>query len=147
MQLSHGNQPFFASTRGKIITLLRRRSRTVEELAEALDLTDNAVRAHLVALERDGLVQQHGMRRSSSKPAYIYDLTPAAEDLFPKAYGQVLDQLLRELHEYMTPDEIEAVMRTIGRRLAEQQHVPSGELRTRLEAAIDVLNELGGLAE
>jgi predicted ArsR family transcriptional regulator len=147
MQLSHGNQRFFASTRGKIVTLLRRASRTVEELAEALNLTDNAVRAHLAVLERDGLVQQHGMRRSSSKPAYVYYLTPAAEELFPKAYGQVLDQLLQVLHEHLTPEEVEVVMRTTGRRLAKHQHIPPGELRVRLEAAVAVLNELGGLAE
>jgi predicted ArsR family transcriptional regulator len=54
MQLSHRNQRFFASTRGRIVTLLRRSSHTVEELAQALDLTDNAVRAHLATLERDG---------------------------------------------------------------------------------------------
>src|SRR5215472_196220 len=104
MQLTRGNQRFFASTRGKIVTLLRRGSRTVEELAEALNLTDNAVRAHLIALERDGLVQQRGQRRSSSKPASTYDLAQAAEDLFPKAYAQVLDQLLGVLGEQMTTE-------------------------------------------
>ena len=31
---------FFASTRGRIVQLLRRGSRTVEELAQALDLTE-----------------------------------------------------------------------------------------------------------
>lgn len=147
MQLTYGNQPFFASTRGKIITLLRRGSRTVEELAEALELTDNAVRAHLIALERDGLVQQQGQRRSSSKPASTYGLAQAAEDLFPKAYGQVLDQLLTVLQEQMSPEGMEAVMRTTGRRLAVQWRIPPGELRERLEAAVAILNELGGLAE
>ena len=56
--MSQRNLRFFTSTRGKIITLLRRASRTVDELAQALDLTDNAVRAQLAALERDGLVQR-----------------------------------------------------------------------------------------
>src|SRR5947209_6909672 len=93
------NPRFFASTRGKMILLLRRASRTVEELAEALELTDNAVRAQLALLERDGLVQQRGSRRGSSKPAAVYEITPAAEDLFPKAYGPVLRQLLETLNE------------------------------------------------
>src|SRR3712207_7925006 len=34
---------FFESTRGRIVTLLRRSGRTVEELARALGLTDNGV--------------------------------------------------------------------------------------------------------
>ncbi len=147
MSLLQRNSRFFASTRGKIVTLLRRASRTVEELAQALDLTDNAVRAQLAALERDGLVQQSGRRRSSSKPASLYNLTPAAEELFSKAYGPVLRQLLDELNERMTASEVEEILRSTGRRLAAQWPIPRGELHTRLEAAVSVLNALGGLAE
>ena len=51
----------FKSTRGKILELLRTRECTVNELADALHLTDNAVRAHLASLERDRLVVQSGM--------------------------------------------------------------------------------------
>jgi predicted ArsR family transcriptional regulator len=54
---------FFETTRGQIVGLLRRGRRTVEELARALGLTDNAVRNHLATLERDGLVRQDGVRR------------------------------------------------------------------------------------
>src|SRR5436190_23983183 len=97
MSLWHKNQRFLASTRGRIITLLRKSSRTVDELAQALGLTDNAVRAHLAALERDGLVQQHSERRGSGKPSSVYDLASAAEDLFPKSYDQLLYQLLEIL--------------------------------------------------
>jgi DNA-binding transcriptional ArsR family regulator len=42
------NERFFAHTRGQVVALLRHGDRTVEELAQALGLTDNAVRAHLV---------------------------------------------------------------------------------------------------
>ena len=41
---------FLESTRGQVVLLLRRGARTVEELAQALGLTDNAVRSHLAAL-------------------------------------------------------------------------------------------------
>ena len=94
------DQKFFESTRGQLVTLLRRAGRTVEELAQALDLTDNGVRAHLATLERDGIVRQRGsVRRGSGggKPAYIYELTPQTEELFPKAYEPVLCQLLNVL--------------------------------------------------
>ncbi len=141
------NSRFLASTRGKILTLLRRASQTVEELAQALELTDNAVRAHLLVLERDGLVQQSGRRRSSSKPASVYNLTPTAEELFSKAYGPILRQLLAELNERLTAEEVEALLRSTGRHLAATWPLPSGEVHTRLERAVDALNELGGLAE
>jgi predicted ArsR family transcriptional regulator len=86
-------EKFFESTRGRMVTLLRRSGRTVEELARGLALTDNGIRAHLAVLERDGIVRQRGsVRRGSGggKPAYVYELTPEAEDLFPKAYAPAL---------------------------------------------------------
>jgi predicted ArsR family transcriptional regulator len=144
------DQKFFRSTRGRIVTLLRRSGRTVEELARELGLTDNGVRAHLATLERDGLVRQRGsVRRGSGggKPAYFYELTPEAEDLFPKAYEPVLSRLLDVLSERLGPRGSEAVLRSVGRRLAEERGVSVDGARPRLEAAAGVLNELGGLAE
>ncbi len=143
-------QRFLASTRGRLIALLRRNSRTVDELAQRLGLTDNAVRAHLATLERDGLVEQRGVRRGggSGKPAFAYGLTPEAERLFPRPYAVVLDEILTGLHERMPQREIEALLGESGRRLAEQQPAaPVGDLRTRLEAAVAALNRLGALAE
>ena len=67
MAHTNWNQRFLSTTRGRIITLLRRAGRSVEELAQALDLTHTAVRAHLAALERDGLVQQRSERRGKRK--------------------------------------------------------------------------------
>ena len=139
---------FFESTRGQIVTLLRRSNRTVEELARALDLTDNGVRAHLAVLERDGIVRQRGsVRRSSGggKPAYLYELTQEGEDLFPKAYEPTLRRLLDILSDQLGPEESEALLRSVGRRLAEEHSMRADG--ARLETAVEVLNELGGLAE
>jgi predicted ArsR family transcriptional regulator len=147
MSLLHWNQRFFTSTRGRIVLLLRRAGHTVEELAQALNLTDNAIRAHLATLERDGFVRQLGERRGSGKPSYLYQLSPEAEQLFPKAYGPALRQLLEVLNEDMMPDEVESLMRRTGLRLAERWSHPTGDLRSRLQVAVEVLNELGGLAE
>jgi predicted ArsR family transcriptional regulator len=74
---AYRDQKFLESTRGRIVTLIRRARRTVKDLARKLDLTDNGVRAHLAVLERDGLVRQRGsVRRGGNgggKPAYVYD--------------------------------------------------------------------------
>jgi predicted ArsR family transcriptional regulator len=144
------DRKFFESTRGQLVTLLRRAGRTVEELAQALNLTDNGVRAHLATLERDGIVRQRGsVRRGSGggKPAYIYEPTPEAEVLFPKAYEPVLSQLLDVLAVQLGLQESEALLRSVGRRIAEGQTVPADGVREGLEAAVGVLNKLGGLAE
>ncbi len=144
------DQRFLESKRGQIVALLRRSGRTVEELARALDLTANGIRAHLAVLERDGVVRQRGsVRRGSGggKPAYVYELTPEAEDLFPKGYEPVLRRLLDVLAERLGPEGSEAVLRSVGRRMAEGQAAATDGTRARLEAAVEVLNELGGLAE
>ena len=144
------DEKFFESTRGRIVVLLRRSGRTVEELAGALGLTDNGVRAHLAVLERDGIARQRGsVRRGSGggKPAYVYELTAKAEDLFPKAYEPALSLLLEVLAERLGPEESETLLRSVGRRLAEGSIVPADGIRARLGAAAGVLNELGGLAE
>ena len=147
MARKNWNQWFFTSTRGQIVTLLRRSSHTVDELAQALDLTHTAVRAHLAALERDGLVQQRSERRGTGKPSSVYDLTPAAEYLFPKSYGLLLDQLLDVLDERKSASDVDTLLREVGRRIATQWTIPPGDLRVRLDVATEVLNELGGLME
>lgn len=143
---SRWDQRFFASTKGQVVALLRRGVATVEELAQALGLTDNAVRSHLAALERDGLVAQSGVRRGIGKPAYTYALTPDAERLFPKAYGALLQLLLGVLAERLSPEALDALLRETGHRLAAGQAAPSGDLRARVDDAVAVLGELGGMA-
>jgi predicted ArsR family transcriptional regulator len=140
---------FFESTRGQVVTLLRRGGRTVEDLVHALGLTDNGIRAHLSVLERDGIVRQRGTvnRGGGGKPAYIYELTPEAEALFPKAYVPVLRRLLDIMEERLGPEETEVLLRAVGRRIADEQPIPVDSERAPLELAITVLDELGGLAE
>ena len=150
MATTRWDEQFFASTRGRIVTLLRRAGGTVDELARALGLTDNGVRAHLATLERDGIVRQRGTVSrggGGGKPAYVYELTPEAEALFPKAYSPVLRELLDVMAERLGPEETEALLRAVGRRIAGERIVPASGLRARLEAAAAVLNELGGFAE
>jgi predicted ArsR family transcriptional regulator len=140
------SQRFFASTRGHVVALLRQGQATVEDLARELDLTDNAVRAHLAALERDGLVTQRGLRRGTGKPAYLYALTPEAESLFPKAYGTLLQLVLDVLAERMSQEERSDLMREVGHRLAAEQPTLEGDLAEQAAGAVELLGALGGSA-
>src|SRR5918994_1919240 len=137
------DQRFFASTKGQVVALLRRGVATVEELARELGLTDNAVRSHLAALERDGLVVQSGVRRGVGKPAFTYALTSDAERLFPKAYGALLRLMLNVLAERLPPDTLDDLLREMGHRLAAGQAISTGDLRERVDGATTLLGELG----
>jgi predicted ArsR family transcriptional regulator len=138
---------FFESTRGRIVELLRRSSRTVDELASELDITDNAVRLHLGMLERDGVVRSRGVRREGTvgKPATIYEIDPAADPLFSNAYLPFLSSLLASLGDRLTVRELRAIMRDVGQRLAGGASAANGTREERAEAASRVLNQLGGV--
>jgi predicted ArsR family transcriptional regulator len=140
-------QHFFSTTRGRIVLLVRRSARTVDELTQLLGVTRNAVREHLATLERDGLVQRGGVRRGDGKPAHLYVLTPEAAELFPRGYAPVLQGVLDELAGQLAPESFEALLRAVGHRLAGGRPVPRGGVRERLAAGAEALNELGGLAE
>lgn len=141
------DQRFFATTRGQVLLLLRRGVATVDDLARELDLTDNAVRAHLAALERDGLVVQSGVRRGVGKPAHAYALTADAERFFPKPYGAVLGVLLDAVATRLSPDALTDLLRDVGRRIAGHRASPTAPLRKRVEDAVSLLDDLGGHAE
>ena len=146
MKTTKLDERFFESTRGRVVSLLRGKSGTVIELAEALGLTDNAVRAHLLSLERDGLIRQSGVQRGSRKPHYAYELTPEAERLFPKAYDALLNQLIATLKSRLPPSAVEDVLREVGRSLA-ARHASGdapADLEARLQNVLHVLKAIGG---
>ena len=139
---------FGETTRGRIVTLLRRGQRTVEELAAELGVTDNAVRAQLTALERDGLVSAAGVRRSGTagKPATVYGLASGTDTLFSRAYAPVLAALLHELGDRMPPSELDTLLRGVGRRLAPGV-TRAAAYEDRVHAAAGLLGDLGGDAD
>ena len=147
MAVTRWDERFFETTKGRILALLRRRSRTIDELAAALGVTDNAVRGHVAALERDGVVQQRGVRPTGGKPAYAYEVAPEAERLFTKAYIPVLTQLVGVLEERLSPAELQALLREVGRRIAAARGTVPGTARARAEVAATVLTELGGIVD
>ena len=149
MSSANFGRRFLETTRGQIVALLRRGAHTVDDLAGALGLTTNAIRAHLSTLERDGLVRQEGVRRGTGagKPAALYEIHPEAEPLFSRAYAPVLGALLDELADTLPPERTEALMSSVGRRLAATVgRPPAGDLDARVRAAAALLESLGGEA-
>ena len=144
------------AVRGRIIALLRRGERSVEELAETLGVTDNAVRAQLQILEREGIVRQARVRHAGvvGKPPTLYEIAPDAESLLSTAYAPMLRAVLESLSDRLSPQMLGAVMRDAGGRLiadageeATASTDPNADLERRVRAAAAVLTSLGAEVE
>lgn len=147
MNFTAWTRRFFHTTRGQIILLLREKPRTVADLAEAQELTKNAVRAHLATLERDGLVHQIGEQAGFRKPHFSYELTTEAGDLFSKAYGPVLNQVVAVMKDRLGVKQTESVFREVGHRMAPSPVADdSSVFEERLDQSLKSIEKLGGQA-
>jgi predicted ArsR family transcriptional regulator len=136
------------STRVRVLALLRKKDRTVNELADDLRLTDNAVRAHLTSLERDGLVRRTGREKGVRRPHVTYGITAEADHIFPKAYGLLLNHFVSAAAQRLGPRALRACMRQVGRRIASEQRAKlQNQSKTqRINATLALLKEMGGAA-
>lgn len=141
---------FFQTTRGKIVSELRRRgSASATDLARSFGLSPNAVRQQLMVLERDGLVEETPVRRGPTKPTYQFSLTPEADKLFPQAYDKMLGAVLREVRSQFGTAGVERVFDGLSRRAVERAHlaVTATEPEKRVAQLTEMLRKSGVVAE
>lgn len=113
-------------TRRQLLEVLKRRGEArAEELAEALDVTVSAARQHLAALQAAGLVAHREVKGAPGRPKHVYHLTPATEELFPKAY----DAFAAELVEFVGGEAPDLLPRLFAQRHATRL----AQVRGRLE--------------
>ena len=116
----------------------------MEDLVAALGVTRTAVVSHLKALQADGVAARRGLRAGSRRPSVVYELTEAADRLFPKAYeafaALVLDELKRT-----SPTALRRILRRVGAQwIAEDlPRVQKLSGRARWERVQEILAERG----
>jgi len=141
---------FFQTTRGKIVTELRRRgSASATDLARSFGLSANAVRQQLMVLERDGLVAETSVRRGPTKPTYEFSLTPDADKLFPQAYDKMLTAVLRELRSQFGAAGVARVFEGLSRRAVDRARlaVTADEPEAKVAQLTEMLRKSGVVAE
>ena len=122
---------------------LNKANRTVNELAAELGLSDNAVRAHLLKLERDGLVAPAGTIRGFRKPHASYRLTEEARHIFPKTYDSILNRLIGVLKERFRQVPLTTIFHEVRGELA-GGGLSRLSAKERMKKALDSLEEMGG---
>lgn len=121
---------------------------TVEQLAEAATVSPVTVRHHLNSLQADGLIEVEAVRRKVGRPYYVYHLSEAGLELFPKKYYSLSSRLLEEMKERFPAEVVADLFQGVVRRIIEEH---SGEFEqlpfeTRLDYLVDLLAQEGFLA-
>lgn len=140
------------SGRRAVLYAVRRRGEaTAEQVADQLDITVSGARQHLAALAQDGLVESSelvspGGRRG--RRTLVYAATEAADAYFPKAYGELTNELLG----YVADTDGELLDQLFARRrdgrieAARARLAPKRTLRGKVAELTRILDEDGYLA-
>jgi DeoR family suf operon transcriptional repressor len=143
----HWLRRLLAGSRGRVLAELRRAPATINDLTARLALSANAVRSHLAALERDGIVVPEPRQGAGvGKPAHLYRLTAEAQALTPKAYDAMLGVVLDAARDRTGPDGYAAILRGAVDRLAGEPRT-SGSFDERLTDTRAVLAAVGANVE
>jgi DeoR family suf operon transcriptional repressor len=131
---------------GKVLRAIQLRGEArIKDVAADLGVTTSAVRLHLTQLQASGAVQADKVREGVGRPYYVYSVTPEANNLFRKDYGEVARLLLEEVGETQGDDALQAVLHRVGDRLAGlyRAQVAGRELADRVQAWAQLLDNRG----
>ncbi len=119
---------------------------TVDELSEQLQVTRNAVRQHLAALESDGLIALGSTRPSGGRPQQLYALTEKGKEVFPRHYSWFAQLVIEAIKREHGPQGLRARLGEIGVGVAERLRSQSPDPGTReqkVEKLAAVMDQLG----
>ena len=125
-----------------------------EDLATALGVSRTGVLQQLHALETAGLVSRQAVRHGVGRPRHVYDVTDAAQDLFPTNYDGLASGLLAAIRAIGGEELVDGVFEErrrmtrdrIRQRMAERL-TPGARLVDRARELAVIQDEQGYLAE
>jgi predicted ArsR family transcriptional regulator len=120
------------------------------QLAQRLGLTAMAVRQHLYALQREGLVTSEDRPVPIGRPAKFWRLTREADHLFPEAYAELSVALINSVKDAFGDEGLERVLTSrcarqrmdYGKRIGQKD-----SLERKLNELAKVRTEEGYMAE
>ena len=120
------------------------------QLAQRLGLTAMAVRQHLYALQREGLVASEERPVPIGRPAKFWRLTREADHLFPEAYAELSVALIDSVKDAFGEEGLERVLtsRCARQRMDYGKRIrPKDPLERKLNELAKVRTEEGYMAE
>lgn len=137
------------STREIILDAIKKANEaTVEELAEAADVSPVTVRHHLNSLQAEGLLEIRSVRRKVGRPYYVYSLSSKGSELFPQRYVRLSSLLLDELKAKFPAETVAELFNDVVERILEEHEDNFSGLsfEERLDYLVKLLADEGFLA-
>ncbi len=122
---------------------------SIDEMAARLQISRNAVKQHLVGLEKQQLVQEGALNSTGGRPARSYSLTEQGVNRFPKQYAWFCNLLLDDLAAELSPEALDKMLWNMGVKLAHSlapqfSRKNSGQ---KLALLVELMQSLGYHAE
>jgi predicted ArsR family transcriptional regulator len=138
------------STRDRILqTILHQPRRTINELAEAVDINPISARHHLTNLQAEGLVAAEEERHGVGRPRLVYFLTEEGMEKFPTHYLRLTTRLLTQMKETMPAPVVSKLFTQIADDMASDytDQVQGLGMEERLDFVKTLLAEEGFTVE
>jgi predicted ArsR family transcriptional regulator len=119
---------------------------TVDDLSAWLQISRNAVRQHLAALERDDLVRRGNTKPSGGRPEQLYLLSDRGAELFPRRYSWFSELLIEMIEADIGRDAVGAKLDRMGRDVGVKLRAASpgaDDATSRVAAMARIMQELG----
>ena len=139
-----------SGTRRALQHLLKQHGpRDAAALAESLVISAMAVRQHLYALQDDGLVAFVEEPRPVGRPAKLWQLTSAADALFPDGHADLIVELIASTKVAFGPDGLDRLIDVRAEQQVESYRERIGAtktLRNRLQRLAKIRSDEGYMA-
>ncbi|SHN28496.1 helix-turn-helix transcriptional regulator [Gracilibacillus kekensis] len=139
------------STRNEILELLKKnQALSVNGITSYLDITEMAVRKHLVKLEGDKLITAKTVRQPMGRPVIYYSLTRAGENEFPKSYDVLVVDFLSDIEQTMGKEAILQLFEKREERLHKKYSrriYPEDNISEKVHALVQIQREGGYMSE
>jgi len=138
----------FGASRNRLMRHLLRNKQgaSIDEMASAVGVTRTAVRQHLAALMRDGLVAGGETRPTGGRPEQLYVLSPQGREEFPRRYSWFAQLLIEAMQREHGASGLRVRLGRIAAAVVAQirQGAPAiGSRREKVQALAGLMDNLG----
>lgn len=129
--------------------LLKETQACAQDIAEAMNISTQAVRRHLKDLQEQGLIEYDLVKVKTGRPQYLYSLSRQGRDRFPQSYGEFAVSFLDTLTETVGENEVSKVLQKQWEKKAQNylQFMTGESLEEKVRQLVAMRKDEGYMAE